>query len=205
MDWLTFISSLVGSVAWPIAAFAIAFLFRAQIRRLINRIKRLSVGDNSVDFSEKLDEVEADAGAGAGAAAPAANAPLLPDQRTQQLIALSPAAAVLDSWRAVERKTLSLAQSFFSTEATYRDGRPIIAFRQAVKALFKRGMISGNTYALLFDLQQLRNQAAHNEDVSAADAVRFTTLAAEALRFLDGPDVVPDNPETADPAAPKTD
>ncbi len=202
MDWLTFLSSIVGSVAWPIAAFAIAFLFRAQIRKLIDRIKRLSMGDNSVDFGERLDEAEAEAVTVLpSTAAPEQNAFLVPDERTQQLIALSPAAAVLESWRVIERKTLKMAEPVYSGLSRNRDGKRMFTFRGAVKALFDDGMISSSTYALLLDLQQLRNAAAHTEDVSAADAIRFTTLSAEVLRFLDGPDVVPDNPDaqTTDP------
>lgn len=194
MDWLTFWSSVIGSIAWPLAAFGIAFLFRSQLRKLLDRIKKLSVGDNSVDFGEKLDEAEAEA-----VTAIPANAPLpaplpLPDQRTQQLIALSPSAAVLDSWRLIERKTLQLAEPYYSGGATNRDGKRVATFRGAVKALFDMGMITSGTYSLLHDLQQLRNAAAHNDEVSAADAVRFTTLAAEALLLLDGPDLTPDTP-----------
>lgn len=188
MDWLTFISSLVGSVAWPIAAFAIAFLFRSQIRKLIDRIKRLSMGDNSVDFGERLDEAEAEAGAVTvipEAAAPEENALPLPDERTQQLIALSPAAAVLDSWRVIERKTLRMAARISSGVGRSRDGRKMFTFRGAAKILLDGGIVPSNIYALLLDLQQLRNAAAHNEDVSKADAIRFTVLSAELLRFLE--------------------
>jgi len=195
MDCLTFISSLIESVSWPIAAFAIAFLFRAQIRKLIDRIRKLSVGENSVDFGEKLDEAEAEA----VTVIPAATTPEpkvapLPDLRTQQLIALAPAAAVLDSWRVIERKTLKMAEPYYSGSSPNRDGKRMLTFRGAVKALFESGVISSSTYTLLLDLQQLRNAAAHDEDVSTADAFRFTALATEVLRFLDGPDVVPDNP-----------
>lgn len=196
MDCLTFISSLIESVSWPIAAFAIAFLFRAQIRKLIDRIKKLSMGDHSVDFSEKLDEAEAEAVTVIpAAAAPESEGLQLPDPRTQQLIALSPAAAVLDSWRVIERKTLKMAEPFYSGTSPNRDGKRVVMFRGAVKSLFENGMISSSTYTLLLDLQQLRNAAAHNEDVSAADAIRFTVLAAEVLRFLGVSDVPADKPE----------
>jgi hypothetical protein len=32
VDWLQFISSLASSLAWPIAAVVIAFMFREQLR-----------------------------------------------------------------------------------------------------------------------------------------------------------------------------
>lgn len=194
MDWLTFWSSVIGSVAWPMAAFGVAFLFRRQLRKLIDRIKKLSLGENSVDFGEKLDEAEAEAAMAIPANAPAIIAPPLPNERAQQLIALSPSAAVLDTWRVVERKTLQLAEPFYSGMSTNRDGKRIVPFRAAVKALFDHGVISRSTHSLLHDLQQLRNAAAHNDEVSAAEAVRFMTLATEVLLLLDGPDVTPDAP-----------
>ncbi len=193
MDWLTFLSSVIGSIAWPIAAFAIAFLFRSQIRKLLDRLKKLSVGDNSLDFTEKLDEAEADADTALPAALPEPEGLGLPDKRTAQLIALSPSAAVLDAWRGVETEVRKLANPLVVGITTSKP-RPL-TFRAAVKYLFDAGRITGSTYALLHDLQQLRNAAAHGEDVSAADAIRFTTLAKQALFFLEGPDVLPDVPE----------
>lgn len=47
MDWLTFIASIVGSMAWPASALLIAFLFRSQIKLLLERVSSVSVGDNT--------------------------------------------------------------------------------------------------------------------------------------------------------------
>jgi hypothetical protein len=59
MDWLQWSSSLVHSLAWPVAAVIIAFIFRDQISGLLSKIRKLSWGDKVVDFAEKLDELEA--------------------------------------------------------------------------------------------------------------------------------------------------
>jgi len=194
MDALTFVSSVIGSIAWPIAAFAIAFLFRAQIRKLLARIKKLSVGDNSVDFGERLEEAEAVAEAARPAALPEPEGLGLPDRRTAQLIALSPSAAVLDAWRRIETEVRTMANPLVAG-VTSTTQRPL-TFRVAVKYLLEAGQISTSTYTLLHDLQQLRNAAAHGDDVSAADAIRFTIIAKQAHFFLGGSDVQPDNPES---------
>lgn len=193
MDVLTFVASIVGSVAWPIAAFAIAFLFRAQLRKLLDRIRKLSLGENSVDFGGKLDQAEAEADAALPAAQPDPLGSGLPDERTAQLISISPSAAVLDAWRSLETKVRTLANPL-ATVATQGRPRPL-TFRAGVKYLLDAGQITGSTYVLLHDLQQLRNAAAHGDDVSAADALRFTTLAKQAMLFLEGPDVRPDPPK----------
>lgn len=194
MDVLTFVSSVVGSIAWPVAAFAIAVLFRSQIRSLMDRIKRLSMGENSVDFGQKLDEAEAEveADTAISAAEPQVGGVSVPDDRTAQLISLSPSAAVLDGWKLVERKALELAQPLLLA-ATERSR--LNSFRVAVKALFDAGRISRATYSMLMDLQALRNAAVHTDDVSALDAIRFANLAKNAMFMLDGPDVRPDSPK----------
>lgn len=193
MDVWTFIASIVESVAWPIAAFAIAFLFRAQLRKLLDRIRKLSLGENSVDFGGKLDQAEADADAALPDAQPNPLSPGLPDDRTAQLISISPSAAVLDAWRALESKVRTMANPLVNV-ATQGRVKPL-TFRAGVKYLLDAGQITASTYVLLHDLQQLRNVAAHGDDVSAADAIRFTTLANQAMFFLEGPNVRPDPPQ----------
>jgi hypothetical protein len=193
MDWLTFVSSLVGSVAWPVVIFATAFLFRRPISRLIDRIKKMSIGDKSVDFTDQLDEAEVDATATMIPNMPPASDDPAIDHRTAQLANLSPTAAVLDAWGKVERKALQLAEPIVAPSSSAQWGR--IPFRAGVKALHHHGMITAGTFNLLGDLQQLRNSAAHGGDVTVADAIRFTTLAKQALLLLDGPDVRPDPPE----------
>lgn len=195
MDWMTFVSSLVGSTAWPLAAFGIAFLFRSQIRKLLDRLKRLSLGENSLDFSEKLDEVEAETDTVVPVAIPEPPGLGLPDRRTAQLIQLSPSAAVVDAWRSVEQEVRKLAEPWVAQYSTKAHMTYPLPFRAAVKILLDARQITPSTYALLHDLNQLRNSAAHGEEVSAADAIRFTTLAKQAHFFLEGPDVRPDPPE----------
>lgn len=195
MDWLTFISSVVGSIAWPIAAFAIAFLFRSQLRTLLDRIRKLSVGDKSVDFGELLGEAEADVVTALPTAAPEPASLSLPDPRTAQLIALSPSAAVVDAWRAVEKDVRDRAHPLALNYSKTATMRLPLAFRFAARLLLDAGRITSSTFALLLDLQGLRNAAAHGEEISPAEAIRFTTLAKQALFFLEGPDVRPDSPD----------
>lgn len=189
MNWLEFISSVVGSIAWPLATFAIAFLLRDQIRQLIQRIKRLAVGENAVDFSERLDEAEAISAGAANVTDADPETLALPGAKMQQLIALSPSAAVLEAWKEIEVRTIKLAEPYHSSAGLNRDGRRPYNVRASANALLKAGLISPETYALVLDLTQLRNAAAHSDDVTASDAVRFVQLAEvvkTALRSVPG-------------------
>ncbi|UHQ18814.1 hypothetical protein LVB87_11540 [Lysobacter sp. KIS68-7] len=62
MDCLTFISELIRSLAWPVATFGIALLFRSQIRALLKRIKRGNWGGMEVEFAEDVERISEEAG-----------------------------------------------------------------------------------------------------------------------------------------------
>lgn len=53
MGWFEFISSMTGSLAWPIAAVVIALIFRSQIISLMQRLRELGFGDAKATFSEQ--------------------------------------------------------------------------------------------------------------------------------------------------------
>lgn len=62
MDWLQFISSLIGSLAWPLAAVTLGFMFRAQVRKLLDKMKSLKApGGIEASFSEDLKAAAAQA------------------------------------------------------------------------------------------------------------------------------------------------
>ncbi|WP_132910288.1 hypothetical protein [Sphingomonas sp. BK235] len=187
MDWLTFIASIVGSLAWPVAAFGIAFLFRSEIIRLLSRIRRLSVGDNSVDFGEQLAEAEADVPAIAED-----DGLVALDDRLKQLVVIAPGAAILESWRSLEEQVKRRSAAIFGeNDGSY--GRYSFGYR--AHRMFKEGLISPATYRLLFDLRSLRRSAANTGEVTTDDAVRFLSLAEKAKVLLAGSDLTPDLPE----------
>lgn len=190
MDWLTFISSVVGSLAWPVAAFAIAFIFRKQIALLVDRIRRMSLGDNSIEFSDRLDKVEAEAEA--SSPDPINSSADFLDERTSKLIALSPAAAILDAWKPIDQRVTQACMALHEHPSPTHIRRAVFSAR--IKTLLEAGQITQSTYAVLTDLQRLRNIAVHADDVSAADAIRFMSLAKRVELLLTGSDARPDQP-----------
>ena len=47
----TLISSLAGSLAWPLVGFAAILIFKSSIKELLSRLRRWAFGDHTVDFS----------------------------------------------------------------------------------------------------------------------------------------------------------
>lgn len=177
MGWLDFIASIVSSVAWPIAAVVIALAFRKQISGLLNKIRRLSWGDTSVELAEKLDKVET-----VSQSIPILDHnpdPALPTDRFQRLLEISPAAAILDSWTNVEgllrdignRRGYDSKLSSLPSEVAHR--------------LQKENLISDSVYEMVRDLRGIRNEAAHKRDVTPTDAYRFYELVERVTKALD--------------------
>ncbi|WP_417794621.1 hypothetical protein [Terasakiella pusilla] len=218
MSWLEFVASLVGNLAWPVAAVIIAFAFKKQISNLLSKIQKLSWGDNSIELAEKLDNAEAialtekvkdtshkisrpqdgkvevnseekgenaDIENASGEVVEthrntkAQNSPTISsEKRFQKLLMISPAAAILDSWAAVEKHLYSI--SAVSDEERRRN--PSI---KLINNLMEDGLINSSEFTMLRELQNIRNSAAHNVDVSVTDAYRFYTLSEKVMKVLE--------------------
>lgn len=179
MDLLDFISSLVHSIAWPLAAVAIAFIFRVQIESLLKRIRGLSWGEAKLDFSEALDKLEDDTNSITRAAAAPGGLPgFFPqqpaqlDQRFNALLALSPSAAILETWKGVEEALQGLAVRH---QVSYDPKRPLDLALQ----LKDQSHLTVATMALIREMRKLRDGAAHHSNLSAADALRFQEMARQ--------------------------
>jgi uncharacterized protein YutE (UPF0331/DUF86 family) len=184
MTTLQFIASLVSSLAWPVAAFGIAALFRSQIKALLNKLRTLSFGGAQADFTEKLDKLEVKA----EVEPPNEEQPpeLVPEPhnlttRFDRLLEISPAAAILESWNDVEEAAMQAAHFRGVTiDAQTLPRTPSI--------LTKHGVIDSSTATMFSELRSLRNLAAHsNKEISVTDALRFQELASKVLRRLRSP------------------
>lgn len=184
MDGYQFTSSVIGAVAWPIAAVIIALAFRTQITGLLKRIKEASWGETKVSFSDQLDKVEAGARplelTPDAPGLPQAQAPVPLGDRFQTLLAISPNLAILDSWADLERSLRNLAQQHNLTE-NIETMRP----DQLALGLKSKGHLTVAAMKTVSEMRALRNRAAHSEDITAADALRFGELAQRMKHFFE--------------------
>jgi hypothetical protein len=184
MGGLEFTSSVIGSLAWPIAAVVIAIIFRAQIAGLLKRIRQASWGDTKVNFADELDKIENDA--------PSVN--LLPDaqivqqlldnqpidDRFQALLAISPNAAIMDSWRGIEKSIHDLA-----VEHSLSENIDKMRVDQLALGLKSKGHLTVKALKTISEMRNLRNRAAHNAEITVTDALRFDELARRMKKFLE--------------------
>jgi hypothetical protein len=178
MDFLTFIAAIVGSIAWPVSLLAALLMMRRPLAELLPGIHRLRYKDLEVDFGKKLEKIEAVMDTVEGAA-PKGELPAevqpepLPKTRAElldKLAELSPNAAILESWRSVER-TLDF---YFESRGIKRptSGQAILGHLD-YDPNFPRKLVSAYQ-----ELRLLRNRAAHDrENLTAEHAKEFSALA----------------------------
>lgn len=186
MDWLTFIASVIGNLAWPATLLAVVLTLRNPIAKLLPDLRKLKYKDLEVDFSKGLERVEKqlDEVVPSVPAAieqqPEVQPEPLPKTR-KELVAkiadLSPSAAILESWRNIER-TLDF---YFSSRGIKRPlSGQSIAGHLDYDPNFPRQLVSAYQ-----ELRLLRNKAVHERGaISAAHAREFDEQASRLALAL---------------------
>jgi len=179
MDFLTFIATIVESLAWPASLLVTLFMMRRPLAELLPYIQRLKYKDLEVDFAKKLERIEAVMDSVDEGSIPKNELPVeveqepLPKTRAElleKLAELSPNAAILESWQNVER-TLDF---YFQSRGIERphSGQEISSHLD-YDPNFPPQLVSAYQ-----ELRLLRNRAAHDrENLTTAHAKEFSSLA----------------------------
>src|SRR5262249_54843390 len=193
MDWMTFISSMVGSLAWPTFVGILLILLRPHLTTLFKRLDKISVpwlGD--VSFAEGLQEAR---------------------EKSEQILVESKQIDTDEDDESTRAKEFNLAQSFpeaavieaFKELAevllgnkdklvSSTKGRGLLSY---VRALYEQQALDENSVMLFEKLQRLRNLAVHSRG-----ATRITP--AEAIEYQEQCEVLLDKLKTAfDSLSPK--
>jgi hypothetical protein len=185
MDLLTFISKIIGALAWPVSIFFALWLFRRQIGQLLPQIRRLKYKDFEAEFGETVRKLKAKA------------IPLLlpvqargvlpsPSERLEHLVEISPSAAVQEAWKEIE----SAAKALIERRGYKLDYDIQTPFRLIERVLEKTELIDSRKLRIFHELRQLRNKVAHAEDfeVSEDQAYEYIQLAMILINYLNETD-----------------
>jgi hypothetical protein len=182
MDRLTFISKIIGDVAWPLTLLTVVLIMRKQLQAAIGFVSKVKVSGVEVEFDRQLAAAKIEA-----AELPKSQPSLEHGAQvvTEEAIVLaksSPRAAVLDAWRLVEIAALDSAKRLLGDE---KFTNATMTFR-AIQLLEKHPTVPPAAVSLLKNLRALRNEAAHapHFDVSPASAVEYAHLAAQLIATL---------------------
>jgi uncharacterized protein YutE (UPF0331/DUF86 family) len=180
MDWLQFIASIIGSLAWPAAMVLVVLLLRRAIFRVLPRLRQLKYGDAEAEFGEKLEQVEEEIDE-----LPAPTSlPKKVEQTVQRLDDIgdfSNNSAVFVAWLSIESAILNLARAANALA-------PNMPALRAAEILLKRQLIDHATFHAIRDLAALRNIAVHPSYVrliTQEEVDRFRGLAEKVAAVLE--------------------
>ncbi len=184
MDWLSFIASIFGSFAWPLAAIIVAFLFRKALNQLLPGLDRLKYKDLELEFRKDLAEAEK--------ALKPTSQPALPSKSTarmthnqlyfQKLAEASPRAALLEAWLPFE-----IAASRIGAElGVSKPGRQI-QMNQLIDGLESEGILNNNEANAIIRLRVIRNNVVHSDsiNISPTSIVEYTSLLQNVTKSME--------------------
>lgn len=192
---MQFVSSLIASLAWPVAAVAIVFLFRESLASRFASLLSLTLpGGVEAKFSEKLTSVEqavTDA-AEMNSAEPQHGVELAPDIHAAQpehayppmqagfvspppdsrALKANPTGVVMEGWKLLEAALRAMHLKYLGPTARELHSDVIL------KELSQREFLSKDEVKTLKNMFGMRNLAAHStEPISPESASAFADLA----------------------------
>lgn len=164
MAWLSFVASLVGSLAWPVAVVTLILLLRHALTQILAAVTRFKWRDFEIEVNRVVAQANAEI---AGKPAPGpGQVPAPPGSLTylQTLAGVSPRAAVLEGWLPPEIAAGRLAEKFGFA-------KPGVALQMSelIDGLNRKGIITDDEAKALGRLRAIRNRLVHGgEDISSA-------------------------------------
>src|SRR5271157_1019718 len=186
MDVSKLILDFIAAIAWPIVVVLIAIVFKDELKKLIHRLSHIKGKDWELSFNKELKEAEETASEVMQTSTeklneipdPKANISLY--ERLIDLSAISPEAAVMESWRNLELSVFDAAKSLDIDTSTIRTGSSIIPMLIDLKKTDK------SIYNLYNRLRIMRNNIAHNHDteIDAKGASKYVDLALRLASYF---------------------
>ncbi|KAA0018747.1 hypothetical protein F0A16_09600 [Salinicola corii] len=178
MDWLTFISSLVRSLAWPVFALILALLFRDQILQFGSFIKKLRAGPIEAEFEHDLEQLRSlSPGRVDVVSARAGEA----ETFLTELAERHPRTAILEAWTRLERA----ARTSLSSQES-EDGSPgEVSAVRLPELLVRAGLIDQPQVTLYHELRRLRREVARDLDPTNEAARIYVELSRALQSQLD--------------------
>jgi hypothetical protein len=157
MDFLTFISSLVQSLAWPAAIALIAFWFRGELRSLFPRLRRIKHKETEIEFIAEVERLKADVEADL----PAIPAPAEEDVDVlNRLAEIEPRAAISEAYRRIELAAARAVQRLnIPVDTSLRTPSRYIS-------MLSQKHLDPKRFRQVDELRKLRNEAVHSDDFS---------------------------------------
>ena len=183
MDWLTFISTMTGGLAWPLVALVLGLVLRKKVLDLIPGIRKLKAGPIEAEFELATKQVLSNAAVASTQAESSAQAK--PSQRHEEaenkIVARllsarnDPAGMILDGWANVDGELFRLGHQM---------GLLVDSLTNTTKvyeAVMASDVLPAETRRLVRELRDLRNKVAHAAVKPTPEASQDYILAGERV------------------------
>ena len=170
MDWLTFIATVINSLAWPGVVIGIVLIVRKKLPDLVAALRRLKYKDLELEFEASAKAIEEQS----NKALPEITKTITvagssPEEMRNHLTGIAdiaPRSAILEAWLLVERAAVAVVR-----KRGISDFRSMPGPMRLRDYLVKGELLNASQVAVFEELRNLRNEAVH-----AANA-QFTTEA----------------------------
>jgi Domain of unknown function (DUF4145) len=182
MDWLTFIAEMTKALAWPLAALGIFLVLRKHLLARLPDLDTLEWKDFRFRFNQQVHEVASEARQALPEPEVTRLPPLSDEAQHLRLADLSPRAAILESWIALEDAAISALKRKGTTLTDRELQQPLLL----VQALGDAGLLNPAQQQVVSELRNLRNAAAHATElrITPQTAREFVTIASAFERLL---------------------
>lgn len=176
MSWKEFIADIIGSIAWPAVIALAIWIFRTQIRGLLERpMRRWKAGpfEAEYEWAKATEQV--------GTSVLSVKTAAAGGDELDELLELAdkaPVAAILAAHNAVEDVVRSIAVAANISDASS------LSLDKLVPALIERDLIDSRTADALAGLMTLRNLAVHGPEPQGRRAREYIVLAEGVLYAL---------------------
>lgn len=181
MDWLTFISKLVDSLAWPVAGVALGLIFRKKLIELIPLLRRVKAGPLEAEFEIATKQVLASTTELATkehvpGVSHAEAKPSLDNTAAKLLFARSePTATIIEGWSTLDGELHKLGcQTGIVVD-------PLQSELKVYREIMDSDVLPSGTRQLVQDLRQLRNQVAHAKVIPTPDSAQDYLLSVQRV------------------------
>lgn len=204
MNWLEFIASVIGSLAWPVVVLIFFFLFKKPVMSILSALaKRIPMltkvnapGGISAEFQAGVDAVKEDVEAIEEQVQTtvgkeitlewSTHAPTTPQWEPYAIAEISPTAAVLASYKALEIAIRSAAERL-GVRTDQKNGGVRNASMIAQDVAMAAGLERNPLTLSVGQLRRLRNEAAHRPDfeISVSSALGYVDTVESLIRVFD--------------------
>ncbi|WP_281212777.1 hypothetical protein [Shewanella insulae] len=181
MDWLTFISKVIDSLAWPIVILFLGVVFRRQFSNLLPYLRKLKAGPVEAEF--EMEARQALANSEKLSFQTMKGSALKIEKPTEEKEALAkligarndPAGMIIEAWTGVDGALFRLGKQ------TGLIVDPLENTRSVYRSIVSSDLLSDEAKRLVMELYELRNRVAHAKVKPTVVAAQDYVLAADKV------------------------